>query len=96
MLEQFTKDTGIEVVLDTYASNEELMEKLSAGVSDYDVANPSDYIIKALIHNHQLEPLDHSQLHNLNNTAERFRNSSFDPDSRYSVPFLVSFGRNRL
>jgi len=91
MLAQFTKDTGIEVVLDTYASNEELMEKLSAGVSDYDVANPSDYIIKALIKNHQLAPLDHSQLHNLNNTAERFRNSSFDPGSYYSVPFLVSF-----
>jgi spermidine/putrescine-binding protein len=91
MLKQFTKDTGIEVVLDTYASNEELMEKLNAGVSDYDVANPSDYLLAALIQNHLLEPLDHSQLHNLNNTAERFRNSSFDPGSQYSVPFLLSF-----
>ncbi|HEY7161194.1 MAG TPA: extracellular solute-binding protein, partial [Acidobacteriota bacterium] len=91
MLQQFTKDTGIEVVLDTYASNEELMEKLGAGVSDYDVANPSDYIIKALIQNHLLDQLDHSQLSNLNNTAERFRNTSFDPGSNYSVPFLVSF-----
>jgi spermidine/putrescine-binding protein len=90
-LTQFTKDTGIEVVLDTYASNEELIEKLSAGVSDYDVANPSDYILKALIQNHLLAQLDHSQISNLNNTAERYRNSSFDPGSRYSVPFLVSF-----
>ncbi len=91
MLQQFTKDTGIEVVLDTYASNEELMEKLSAGVSDYDVANPSDYILAALIESNLLEPMDHAQLHHLNNTSERFRNSHFDPGSRYSVPFLLSF-----
>ncbi len=88
---QFTKDTGIEVQLDTYASNEELMEKLMAGVSDYDVVNPSDYILKALISSKLLDSLDHSQLHNLSNTAERFRKSEFDPESRYSAPFLWSF-----
>jgi spermidine/putrescine-binding protein len=91
MLRQFTKDTGIEVELDTYASNEELMEKLMAGVTSYDVINPSDYILAAMIGSNLLQPLDHSQLPNLSNAAQHFRNSQFDKDSRFSVPFLLSF-----
>ena len=42
VLEDFTKETGIEVVYDVYDSNEMLETKLLAGGSGYDVIVPTD------------------------------------------------------
>jgi len=45
VIEEFEKETGIKVNLDTYDSNEALLEKLQTGVSKYDVVVPSDYMV---------------------------------------------------
>jgi putrescine transport system substrate-binding protein len=41
MLENFTKETGIKVVYDTYDNNEIVETKLLAGKSGYDIVVPS-------------------------------------------------------
>ncbi|MGO7422449.1 spermidine/putrescine ABC transporter substrate-binding protein PotF, partial [Rhizobium ruizarguesonis] len=41
ILEDFTKETGIKVVYDTFDSNETLETKLLAGGSGYDVVVPT-------------------------------------------------------
>ena len=41
VLDDFTKETGIKVVYDTYDSNEGLETKLLAGKTDYDIVAPS-------------------------------------------------------
>lgn len=88
VLEKFTQRTGIKVVVDNYNSNEALLQKLQSGAADYDVCDPSDYMIRTLIASKLVRPLDTSKLTNLKNVDPRFLHRKFDPDNRYSVPYL--------
>ncbi len=87
MLDSFSKETGIKINYDTYSSNEELLAKLQAGASGYDVIIPSDYIVTVMIHQNMLEPLDMGKIPNFKNINPEFQNPSFDPGNKYSVPY---------
>lgn len=87
LLDNFTKQTGIKVNYDTYSSNEELMAKLQAGASGYDVIIPSDYTVAILINQKLLEPLEMSKIPNFANIAESSKNLAFDPGNQYSIPY---------
>src|SRR5262245_63159822 len=67
VLDGFTKETGIQVNYETYASNEEMLAKLLSGAASYDVIQPSEYTIEALVKEKQLVKLDHAKLPNLKN-----------------------------
>jgi spermidine/putrescine-binding protein len=88
VLRDFEKETGIKVVEDKFASNEELLAKLQSGAGGYDLAVPSDYMVRVMIRQKLLAPLDHRQLPHLGNLGARFRNPGYDPGLRYSVPYL--------
>ena len=46
LLNKFTDETGIEVTMDTFDSNEAMLASLKAGaLGSYDVAVPSDYTV---------------------------------------------------
>lgn len=87
LLDNFTEQTGIRVNYDTYSSNEELLAKLQAGASGYDVIIPSDYIVTAMINQNMLEELDLTKLPNFANIGEEFKNLDFDPGNKYTVPY---------
>lgn len=84
----FEKRTGIHVNVDTYSSNEALLDKVQSGVADYDVVVPSDYMLKILIPQGLLHPLDATRLPHLRNLDPRFLNQKYDPGNGYSVPYL--------
>jgi spermidine/putrescine transport system substrate-binding protein len=85
----FERDTGIKVNYTTYSDNESLYSTLKSGSTDYDVICPSDYMIARLIEEDMLEPLDTSQLPNLENVDPEFRSGlEYDPEGKYSVPYL--------
>ncbi|HTQ81031.1 MAG TPA: spermidine/putrescine ABC transporter substrate-binding protein, partial [Thermoanaerobaculia bacterium] len=84
----FEKRTGIHVNVDTYASNEALLDKVQSGVADYDVVVPSDYMLKILVPQGLLHPLEHARLPRLKNLDPRFLNQKYDPGNGYSVPYL--------
>lgn len=88
VLNDFTAETGIEVVLDTFDSNESMIAKLEAGAAGYDVVEPSQYAVQILAKKGLIVPLDHSKLPNLANLSEVFRNVSYDPGNEYSVPYV--------
>src|SRR6186997_271572 len=77
----FEKKTGIKVNVDTYDSNEAILEKLQSGVADYDIVVPSDYMMKILIPQGLLQPLDRSRLSNFKNLDPRFLNQKYDPNN---------------
>ena len=83
----FQKETGIEVTYDNYRSNDELVTKLSAGSTGYDIIVPTDATLVKLIHADLVEPLDHSLLTNIGNLDQRFRNAAYDPGNKYSIPW---------
>jgi spermidine/putrescine transport system substrate-binding protein len=87
LLTMFEEECGVKVIYDTFASNEDLLAKLQAGASGYDLIVPSDYMVTIMIQLGLLRELDHGNLPNRANLAERFRNPAYDPDNRYSVPY---------
>ena len=91
VLDKFTQETGIKVAMETYSSNEEMTQKLFAGGGNYDLIQPSEYTVEALIKDDYLQPLDHAKIPNLKNLAPEFREMPFDPGNKYSVPWLSGF-----
>jgi spermidine/putrescine transport system substrate-binding protein len=83
----FEKDTGVKVTYDTYESNEELVAKLQAGASGYDLVCPSGYAVQVLLALELLEQLNRKYLANRGNIAPQFRKTPFDPDDSHTVPW---------
>lgn len=88
VIDGFTKETGIRVNYETYASNEEMLSKLLAGATKYDLIQPSEYAMEALIKQGILEPLDHAKLTNLGNLDPLFANMAHDPGLKHGVPWM--------
>lgn len=88
VLDGFTKETGIKVNFETYASNEEMLSKLVAGGGNYDLIQPSEYAAELLIRRKLLAPLDRTKLPNLKNLAPEFRGLAHDPKDEYTVPYM--------
>ena len=87
LITEFEKRTGITVNYQTVESNEALYALLKAGAGDYDVIVPSDYMISRLIEEGMLEELDYSNIPNFELIDERFKNLSYDPENKYTVPY---------
>lgn len=91
VLKEFEKQYGIKVVQSTYSSNEEMMAKLIAGgTSQYDLAVPSNYIIKALNDKKLIQPIDKSKITNFSNISPNLLDQSFDKGNKYTVPYMMS------
>jgi spermidine/putrescine-binding protein len=90
VLEGFTRETGIRINYETFASGEEMLAKLLAGGTAYDLVQPPDYIAEALIRNRLLLPLDRAKLPGMSNLLPEYLNLPHDPEQRYTVPYMVS------
>ncbi|MGB3622512.1 extracellular solute-binding protein [Ketobacter sp. MCCC 1A13808] len=89
VLEKFTKETGIEVDYSTYESNEVMYSKLKLQKGKgYDIVVPSTYYISKMGKEGLLQPIDKSKLSNLKNLNPTLMNKEYDPDNKYSVPYL--------
>lgn len=87
ILDGFEEETGIKVNYDAYSSNEELLAKLQAGASGYDVIIPSDYIVTIMAAQGMLEELDLNEMPNFKNIGDEFKDLVFDPGNKYTVPY---------
>ena len=87
MIAAFEEETGIKVNYVTFDSNETMYTKLKTGGSSYDVIIPSDYMVGRLIAEDMLEPLNFDNIPNYQYVDESFRNTAYDPDNLYSVPY---------
>ncbi|MBI4926014.1 MAG: spermidine/putrescine ABC transporter substrate-binding protein, partial [Bdellovibrio sp.] len=87
LLARFEKQSKIKVQVSNYASNEELLAKLQAGATGYDVAVPSDYMVFAMSKLGLLHELEPGALSNFKNIDAKFLKKSFDPQNRVSVPY---------
>ncbi len=87
VLTRFTEETGIEVTLDTYGTNEELLAKIQSGATGYDIVFPSVHMRDIM---QKLDLLYDAKV----NTLEGFENidpankrSLVDPESSYCLPY---------
>ena len=77
----------IDVNLTYYSANEELYSKLSTGGVTVDLIIPSDYMVARMIDEDMLLELDFDNIPNYANVDEKFKNTAFDPENKYSVPY---------
>src|SRR5258707_7305187 len=90
VLENFTKETGIKVVYDTFDANETLETRLMAGKSGYDVVVPTAYFLQRQIKANIFQKLDKSKLPNLANawTVVTDRLGIYDPSNVYAAYYM--------
>ena len=90
VLEDFTRETGIKVVYDTFDANETLETRLLAGKSGYDVVVPTAYFLQRQIKANVFQKLDRSKLPNLANAwpvvTERL--AVYDPGNQYAANYM--------
>ncbi|MGI6578087.1 MAG: ABC transporter substrate-binding protein [Eubacteriales bacterium] len=85
----FEEETGIDVIYDTFETNESMYTKIkTTGASTYDVVIPSDYMIKRMADEGLLAEIDVSELENYHLIDEEFKGLEYDPDNKYSVPYM--------
>ena len=77
----------IDVRYSTYSDNETMYTKLATGGITVDVIIPSDYMIARLIAEDMLLELDYSNIPNYEYVDEAFKNTTYDPENKYSVPY---------
>lgn len=87
-IELFEEETGISVKYTNFTTNEEMYTKLEANEGTYDVIFPSEYMIERLIQNDMLEELNAADLPNHQNIIDRLQHPDFDPDCKYSMPYM--------
>src|SRR5271163_2453220 len=90
VLEDFTRETGIKVIYDTFDANETLETRLLAGKSGYDVVVPTAYFLQRQIKAGVFQKLDKSKLPNLANawTVVTARLATYDPDNQYAANYM--------
>ncbi len=87
VLAAFEKKYNCKINYDVFANNEELLAKIQAGGSAYDVIQPSDYMVATMTKLKLLEPLDAKALPNAQNLIPALRHPKFDPEGKYSVVY---------
>ena len=90
VLEDFTRETGIKVVYDTFDANETLETRLLAGKSGYDVVVPTAYFLQRQIKANVFQKLDKSKLPNLANAwpVVTGRLAIYDPGNLYAANYM--------
>ena len=90
VIEDFTRETGIKVIYDTFDSNEMLDSRLFAGGAGYDVVAPSASFLQRQIKAGVYRPLDANRLSNARNLWPEIaaRLARYDPGNRYAVNYM--------
>jgi spermidine/putrescine transport system substrate-binding protein len=87
LLKNFRDATGIQVVVDTYDSNEVMLAKMqSGGGKQYSIVYPSDYMVQEMLDAEMLTSLDKSKLQGTDRLMEKWQNPVYDPENAHSVP----------
>lgn len=87
VLTKFTEETGITVNLATYGSNEEMLAKIQAGATGYDIVFPSVHMHDIM---HQLGLLAKTDIGSdpaFANIDPQFIRAKTDPKAEYCLPY---------
>lgn len=99
LVDKFEAETGIEVTIDTYDSNESMLAALKAGkLGQYDVAVPGDYMVAIMANDGLLDTFAPADLPNFGNIDPKWLDVPFDAGRQHSIPYQwgsTAFSVNR-
>ncbi len=87
VISEFEEKHNIKVNYTTYETNEQLYTMLKESNSTYDVVIPSDYMVEKLISEQLVQEINFDNIPNYKNISEDYKNKSFDPENKFSVPY---------
>ncbi len=87
VLEKFTEATGVKVTLDTYGSNEEMLAKIQAGATGYDIVFPSVHMHDIMFQLGLLAETNIGEHPDFKNIDPQFIRAKTDPDAKYCLPY---------
>jgi spermidine/putrescine transport system substrate-binding protein len=87
VLTRFTEETGIEVTLDTYGTNEEMLAKIQAGATGYDIVFPSVHMRDIMQKLDLLYDAKVNTLKGFENIDPANKRSLVDPESSFCLPY---------
>lgn len=90
LITKFEAETGTKVTVDGYNSNEDLLTKLQAGATGYDLVMPSQHFVRIMIDQGLLEDIDAASLAAFQQVDPKWRGQWWDETNDYSIP--VAYG----
>jgi putrescine transport system substrate-binding protein len=94
----FQAVSNLRVNYDVYSSNEDLLARMRAGSTSYDIIVPTNNFIPTYMKLDLIEPLRTDLIPNLTNLDREFVDTDYDPGNRYTVPWqwgTTGIGFNR-
>lgn len=82
----YQKEYGPKVKVTGFGSNDEILAKLRAGGSKFDVISPTGYAVKTMADLGLIMPLTHELIPNIKNLSPAFTKTTYDAGNVYSVP----------
>ncbi len=90
LIEKFSKEYDVKVSVDGYTSNEDLLTKLQAGSSGYDISTPSQHFLRIMIDEGLIQDYGANKLKAFALIDPRWTNQWWDETQSYSIP--IAFG----
>ena len=88
VLDKFEEETGYKVNYSLFETCEDMYTKIVNSKASYDVIIPSDYMIERMAVEGLLAEIDFNNVPEYNNIDEEYKNLSYDPENKYSVPYM--------
>lgn len=88
VIDKFEENYNIKVNYSTFSSNEEMLAKVMAGGSNYDLVVASDYMVDILSKQNLIQPIETQNIPNFKNISKDLTNLDFDKGNKYSIPYM--------
>ena len=87
VIAEFEKQYDCKVNYDVFANNEELLAKIQAGGAQYDVIQPSDYMVATMLKLDLLEKMNMDNIPNAKNIVSTLKAPVYDPTGDHSLVY---------
>ena len=88
VIDKFEENYNVKVNYSTFSSNEEMLAKLMAGGSNYDLVVASDYMVDILTKQNLIQSINLGNIPNFKNIDKNLTNLEFDKGNKYSIPYM--------
>ena len=88
VFDMFEEETGIHVNRMYFTTNEDMMVQVRVSPGAYDLVFPSDYCVERMISENMLAEINFDNVPNFANVSANLVNPDYDPENKYSVPFM--------
>ncbi|MCD7975167.1 MAG: spermidine/putrescine ABC transporter substrate-binding protein [Phascolarctobacterium sp.] len=87
VIEKFEQEYKCKVNYDVFGNNEELLAKIQAGGAQYDVIQPSDYMVATMLKLNLLEELNMANIPNAKNIVSTLNAPVYDTSGKHSIVY---------